>query len=160
MGYAYGYLTAVQWGEGPHVYVQQAKWYLTSFITSMSCLPSGCQWSPFKDMASFAMIWVDSKQKTRRERSLAPCSSCIKQYDRSWPHLSWHMEGIVAFRGCSAWLNTFGACVLNDWADSHVWLGMGKEKNNTWAVCVNLFFARFLLFSPTPKRMNNIKSNQ
>lgn len=49
----------------------------------------------------------------------------------NWHHLSQHMEGIVTFRGCSVGLEIFGACVLNDWADSHVWLSVGKEGNNT-----------------------------
>lgn len=55
----------------------------------------------------------------------------IMQYDCTWHHLSWHMEGIVNFRGCSVGLETFGACVLNDGANSHVWLSVGKGRNNT-----------------------------
>lgn len=93
----------------------------------------------------------------------APCNTttaCHGKPHGNHNHLPWHMEGIVTFRGCSVGLETFGACVLNDWADSHVWLSASKGMNNCWTVCVDLFFDRFSLFSPTPKRMNNIKTNQ
>lgn len=60
------------WGRSFHA--EEAKWYLAPFITSTTCLPSGCQRNPFKGEASFALTWGYNEQKTGGRWSLALCS--------------------------------------------------------------------------------------
>lgn len=67
-------LLHLQFEEGLHFHVEEAKWHVAPFITSTTCLPTGCQQNPFKGVASFALTWVYNEQKTGGQWSLSLCS--------------------------------------------------------------------------------------
>lgn len=152
--------TWLQWGEGLHVYVEQAKRYLTPFIASMSCLPSGCQWSPFKGMASFAMSWVDSKQKTGRQRRLG---SMLQLYHAIWLQLA----PFVMARGRNCDFQGRFCMTEHFWSLCTKWLGWqpclvwyGEEKEEYLSCLCKFVLCQILIVLTNNKRMNNIKTNQ